>query len=85
MVFKHGLEKILEPAERVEADSGYQVSVLELVKCRGVVEVDLDNVEMQQRVKSHQEMVNKHFEIGQYCRTHTANSCLSTKLFLVLL
>jgi hypothetical protein len=58
MVFKHGLAKMLKPAERVETDGGYRGSAPELVKCRGVVEGDLDNVEMQQRVRSHQEMVN---------------------------
>ena len=58
MVFKHGLAKMLKPAERVEADGSYRGSAPELVKCRGVVEGDLDNVEMQQRVRSHQEMVN---------------------------
>ncbi len=62
MVFKHGLAKILEPAERVEADGGYQGSAPELVKCPGVAKVDLDNVEIQQRMRSQQEMVNEWFK-----------------------
>jgi hypothetical protein len=62
MMFKHELAKMLEPAERVEADGSYQGSMPELVKCPGVVEVDLDNVEMQQRVRSHQAMVNEWFK-----------------------
>jgi hypothetical protein len=62
MIFKEGLAKFLEPTERVEADGGYQGSALELVKCPGVVEVDPDNVEMQQKVRSHQETINKRFK-----------------------
>ncbi len=46
MVFKYGLTKMLEPAERVEADVGCRGSAPELGKCPGVVEVDLDNVDM---------------------------------------
>ena len=63
-VFKHGLAKMLEPAERVEADGGYWYwgSAPELVKCPGIVEVDLDKVEMQQRVRSRQETVNAWFK-----------------------
>jgi hypothetical protein len=54
LVFKHELAKMLEPAERGEADGGYWGSASKLVKCPGVVEVDLDNVEMQLRMRSHQ-------------------------------
>jgi hypothetical protein len=62
MILKEGLAKLLEPTERVEADGRYRGSMPELVKCPGVVEVDPDNVEMQQKVRSHQEMVNKLFK-----------------------
>jgi hypothetical protein len=62
MIFKEELAKFLEPTERVEADGSYWGSAQELVKCPGVVEVDPDNLEMQQKVRSRQEMVNEQFK-----------------------
>jgi hypothetical protein len=62
MIYKEGLAKFLEPTKRVVADGGYRGSASELVKCPGVVEVDPDNVEMQQKVRSRQEMVNGLFK-----------------------
>jgi hypothetical protein len=46
-------------SERVEADGVYQGSTPELVKRPGVAEEEPNNVELQQRVRSHQETVNK--------------------------
>jgi hypothetical protein len=62
MIFKHGLAKLLEPGEKVEVDGGYWGSASELVKCPEVAEEEPNNVEMQQRVRSHQERVNKQFK-----------------------
>ena len=59
MIFRDGLANLLERAERVEADGGYQGSTPELVKCPGVAEEIPNNVEMQQRVRSRQETVNE--------------------------
>jgi hypothetical protein len=52
----------LEAGERCETDDGYQGSAPLYAKCPGVIEANLDKAEMQQRVKNHQEMVNKRFK-----------------------
>jgi hypothetical protein len=71
LVFKHGLVKVLEPAERVEVDGGYWGSALELVKCTGVVEVDLDNVATQAAQSSNQHLTGALF-IEEQCRQQCA-------------
>ncbi len=63
MIFKRGLAQNLEPGKRCEADGGGYVGSASLfAKCPGVVEANLDNAEMQQRVRSWQEAVNERFE-----------------------
>ncbi len=62
MFFKRGLVQNLEPGERCEADGGYVGSAPLFAKCPGVVEANSDNAEMQQRVRSWQEAVNKCFK-----------------------
>ena len=85
MIFQDGFVHFLEAGERCEMDDGYRGSAPLYAKCPGVIEANLDKAEMQQRVRNHQEMVNKRFKIGRYCPPLIATSCLSTKLFLVLL
>jgi hypothetical protein len=52
----------LEAGERCETDDGYQGSAPLYAKCPGVIETDPDKAEMQQRVRSRQETVNKRFK-----------------------
>ena len=59
MIFRDGLANLLEPGEKVKADGGYWGSMPELVKCPRVAEEIPNNVEMQQRIRSHQETVNE--------------------------
>jgi hypothetical protein len=61
-VFWDSLVSMLEPGERCEMDRGYQGSVPTYVKCPGVLEADLNIVEIQQQVRSRQETVNEHFK-----------------------
>jgi hypothetical protein len=53
---------MLEPGERCETDRGYQGSAPTYVKCPDVLEADPNTVEIQQRVRSWQETVNKRFK-----------------------
>ncbi len=43
-------------------NDGYQGSAPMYVKCPGVIEADPEKADMQQRVRNHQEMVNKQFK-----------------------
>ncbi len=45
-----------------ETDDGYQGSKLMYEKYPGVIEADPEKAEMQQRVRNHQERVNKQFK-----------------------
>ncbi len=62
MIFQDGLVHFLEAGERCEMDDGYQGSAPLYAECPGVIEANLDKAEMQQRVRNHQEMVNKWFK-----------------------
>ena len=52
----------LEEGERCETVDGYQGSAPMYVKCPGVIEADPETAEVQQRVRNHQETVNKRFK-----------------------
>ena len=62
MIFNDALVSALEPGERCETDRGYQGSAPIYAKCPGVVEADPATAEVQQRVRSRQETVNKRFK-----------------------
>ncbi len=62
MIFQNGLVHFLEEGESCETDDGYQGSAPIYAKCPGVIEADPEKAEMQQRVRNHQEMVNKWFK-----------------------
>ena len=61
-IFRDSLVSMLEPGERCETDRGYQGAAPAYVKCPGVVEADPNTAEIQQRVRSRQETVNKQFK-----------------------
>ena len=61
-IFWDSLVSMLEPGERCETDRGCQVAVPTYVKCPGVLEADPNTAEIQQRVRSRQETVNKRFK-----------------------
>jgi hypothetical protein len=61
MIFQDGLVHFLEAGERCETDDGYQGSAPVYAKCP-VIEANPDKAEMQQRVRNHQETVNKWFK-----------------------
>ncbi len=62
MIFQDGLVHFLEAGERCEMDDGYRSSAPLYAKCPGDIEANLDKAEMQQRVRNHQETVNKRFK-----------------------
>ncbi len=61
-IFRGLLVSMLELGERCEVDRGYQGTVPAYVKCPGVVEADPNTAQIQQRVWSRQETVNKRFK-----------------------
>jgi hypothetical protein len=62
MIFQDGLVHFLEAGERCETDDGYRGSAPLYAKCPGVIESNPDKAKMQQRVRNHQETVNKWFK-----------------------
>jgi hypothetical protein len=88
MIFQDGLVHFLEAGggERCETDDGYSGSAPLYAKCPGVIEANPDKAEMQQRVRNHQEMVNKRFKNWAILSTRDRHQLLlSTTLFVVLL
>jgi hypothetical protein len=67
---------MLEPGERCETDRGNQGSTPTYVKYPGVLEADLNTVEIQQRVQSRQETVNKRFKNWAFLLTLHRHSLL---------
>jgi hypothetical protein len=64
MIFQDEFVHFVEAGERCEMDDGYRGSAPLYAKCPGVIEAnpDPDKAEMQQRVRNHQETVNKRFK-----------------------
>jgi hypothetical protein len=60
--FRDSLVSVLEPGEWCEMDRGYQGSTPTYVKCPGLLEADLNTVEIQKLVLSRQETINKRFK-----------------------
>jgi hypothetical protein len=58
-IFRDLLVSMLEPGKRCETDRGYQGATPACVKCPGVVEADPNTAQIQQRIRSRQETVNK--------------------------
>ncbi len=85
MIFQDGLVHFLEVGERCETDDGYQGSAPLYAKCPGVIEANLDKADMQQRVRNHQETVNKWFKNWAILFTPYCHQLLEHQTFLGLL
>jgi hypothetical protein len=86
MIFQDEFVHFVEAGERCEMDDGYRGSAPLYAKCPGVIEANPDKAEMQQRVRNHQEMVNKRFKNWAILSTRDRHQLLlSTTLFVVLL
>ncbi len=61
-IFRDSLVSMLEPGKQCKTDRGYQGAAPAYVKCPGVVEANSNTAQIQQRVRSWQETVNKSFK-----------------------